>query len=138
MNSNHYRQILENARKFPSTLTDELIDYLVQLKDLHQKYSKEVNEYLYYPKHDLSKARLLVHEIRNVCKKSEIFEVVFTKNKTLEFKKGIFAYYRIVGYEIPITDLISFGKKEKQSTAGMEDINEDIKNWNLNEQNTPI
>jgi len=140
MNSAHYRQILETVRKFKTvlTLTDEMIDYLSQLKDLHQKYSKEVNEYLYYPRHDLSKARLLVHEIRSVCNKSEVFSVSFTKDKTLAFKKGFFAYYKIHGWDIDITDLIHFGKKEKQSVAGMQDIDEDIKNWNLNEQNTPI
>lgn len=109
------------------------LDRILDIRSMHTKLSKELNEILEYPNYDLYEKHGMVNgkdhihdlyvEIRNICRETGV-QVVFTKEKTFEFKKRIFAYYSINGKDI--NGLIYYNKKIKKSVE-----KEDINNLNI-------
>lgn len=85
---------------------------LDELRILHNKFKKECDAYVVYPHLDLTKKNMLQEDILRICNEFKI-TVIFPNTNTLEFKKGIQAFYSFE--HLNITDLIIFNKERKPS-----------------------
>lgn len=82
---------------------ENFLEQILELRNLHQKLSKELDEYL-MPNYEVYEKEKLVKgikwireqyiEIRNICNNIGI-SVIFSDKDSEEFKKHIFAYYSI-------------------------------------------
>lgn len=108
------------------------LDKIVDIRLLHRKLSTELEEYLSSPHYDQYEEAGLVKgksflrevyiEIKNICEEIGI-EVFFTRPKTEEFKKRIFAYYKLSN--IDINGLIFYNRKTKVYEEDINDLSLD-------------
>lgn len=92
----------------------ETFKRLDEIRCIHKKYKSQCENWNIYPNKDLTEIYELQKAIEEICNEFKV-KVQFANNKTIDFKKGIHAFYYYENWNI--TDLIVFAKERKESST---------------------
>lgn len=140
LSNDEYKNIILSCLTVSGELSNKInsvegwLEKLIDIRSLHKKISKELEEIIMYPNYDTYEKHGMVNGkdyIRSLCLeqieqcKELGISVVFTKKGTIEFKKKVFAYYKLNGKDI--NGLIYYNKKlkikeEEISEEGIENL----------------